>query len=92
MNGVNGVARVTRNTHNGRINRECGPQGAQHEGGTAVIGLLRGNIVVRSGDGEVIIDVAGVGYRVAVTPATAVALMAHEIILRRTVVPALPFV
>jgi Holliday junction DNA helicase RuvA len=40
-----------------------------------VIGLLRGNIVVRSGDGEVIIDVAGVGYRVSVTPATAVALM-----------------
>jgi len=40
-----------------------------------VIGLLRGNIVVRSGDGEVIIDVSGVGYRVSVTPATAVALM-----------------
>jgi Holliday junction DNA helicase RuvA len=40
-----------------------------------VIGLLRGNVVVRSGDGEVIIDVSGVGYRVAVTPATAVALM-----------------
>jgi Holliday junction DNA helicase RuvA len=30
---------------------------------------------MRSGDGEVIIDVSGVGYRVAVTPATAVALM-----------------
>ncbi|MGA2306047.1 MAG: Holliday junction branch migration protein RuvA [Acidimicrobiales bacterium] len=40
-----------------------------------MIGLLRGNIVVRSGDGEVIIDVSGVGYRVSVTPATAVALM-----------------
>jgi Holliday junction DNA helicase RuvA len=40
-----------------------------------MIGLLRGNVVVRSGDGEVIIDVSGVGYRVAVTPATAVALM-----------------
>jgi holliday junction DNA helicase RuvA len=43
-----------------------------------VIGLLRGNIVVRSGDGEVIIDVAGVGYRVSVTPATAVALMTNR--------------
>jgi Holliday junction DNA helicase RuvA len=43
-----------------------------------VIGLLRGNIVVRSGDGEVIIDVSGVGYRVSVTPATAVALMTNR--------------
>jgi Holliday junction DNA helicase RuvA len=43
-----------------------------------VIGLLRGNVVVRSGDGEVIIDVSGVGYRVAVTPATAVALMTNR--------------
>jgi Holliday junction DNA helicase RuvA len=33
---------------------------------------------MRSGDGEVIIDVSGVGYRVAVTPATAVALMAKR--------------
>jgi Holliday junction DNA helicase RuvA len=40
-----------------------------------VIGLLRGNVVLRSADGEVIIDVSGVGYRVSVTPATAVALM-----------------
>ena len=40
-----------------------------------MIGLLRGNVVLRSADGEVIIDVAGVGYRVSVTPATAVALM-----------------
>jgi len=40
-----------------------------------VIGLLRGKVVVRSADGEVIVDVAGVGYRVAVTPATAAALM-----------------
>jgi holliday junction DNA helicase RuvA len=31
--------------------------------------------VVRTGEGEVIVDVAGVGYRVAVTPATAAALM-----------------
>jgi Holliday junction DNA helicase RuvA len=42
-----------------------------------VIGLLRGNVMLRSGDGEVIIDVSGVGYRVAVTPATAVALMVN---------------
>jgi len=41
-----------------------------------VIGLLRGKVVVRSAEGEVIVDVAGVGYRVAVTPATAVGLMA----------------
>jgi len=40
-----------------------------------VIGLLRGNVALRSAEGEVIIDVSGVGYRVAVTPATAVALM-----------------
>jgi Holliday junction DNA helicase RuvA len=36
---------------------------------------LRGNVALRSADGEVIIDVGGVGYRVAVTPATAAALM-----------------
>jgi Holliday junction DNA helicase RuvA len=40
-----------------------------------VIGLLRGAVVVRTGEGEVIIDVGGVGYRVAVTPATAAALV-----------------
>jgi Holliday junction DNA helicase RuvA len=40
-----------------------------------VIGLLRGAVVVRSGEGEVIIDVGGVGYRVAVTPATASSLV-----------------
>ncbi len=39
-----------------------------------MIGLLRGAVVLRTGEGEVIIDVAGVGYRVAVTPATAAAL------------------
>jgi holliday junction DNA helicase RuvA len=39
-----------------------------------VIGLLRGAVVVRSGEGEVIVDVGGVGYRVAVTPATAASL------------------
>ena len=43
-----------------------------------MIGLLRGNIVVRSGDGEVIIDVNGVGYRVSVTPSTAVSLMTNR--------------
>jgi Holliday junction DNA helicase RuvA len=32
-------------------------------------------VVVRSGEGEVIVDVGGVGYRVAVTPATAAALV-----------------
>jgi holliday junction DNA helicase RuvA len=40
-----------------------------------VIGLLRGTVGVRTGEGEVIIDVGGVGYRVAVTPATAAALV-----------------
>ena len=40
-----------------------------------MIGLLRGPVVVRSGEGEVIVDVGGVGYRVAVTPATAAALV-----------------
>ena len=40
-----------------------------------MIGLLRGAVVVRTGEGEVIIDVGGVGYRVAVTPATAAGLV-----------------
>jgi holliday junction DNA helicase RuvA len=40
-----------------------------------VIGLLRGAVVVRTGEGEVIIDVGGVGYRVAVTPSTAAVLV-----------------
>jgi Holliday junction DNA helicase RuvA len=40
-----------------------------------VIGLLRGAVVVRTGEGEVIVDVGGVGYRVAVTPATAATLV-----------------
>ena len=40
-----------------------------------MIGLLRGAVVVRTGEGEVIIDVGGVGYRVAVTPATAAVLV-----------------
>jgi holliday junction DNA helicase RuvA len=39
-----------------------------------VIGLLRGSTVLRTGESEVIVDVGGVGYRVTVTPATAVAL------------------
>jgi Holliday junction DNA helicase RuvA len=42
-----------------------------------VIGLLRGTVVLRSAEGEVIVDVSGVGYRVAVTPSTAVALMVN---------------
>jgi holliday junction DNA helicase RuvA len=41
-----------------------------------VIGLLRGPVVLRTGEGEVIVDVAGVGYRVTVTPATAASLIA----------------
>jgi Holliday junction DNA helicase RuvA len=41
-----------------------------------VIGLLRGPVVLRSAEGEVIVDVSGVGYRVAVTPASAATLMA----------------
>ena len=40
-----------------------------------MIGLLRGAVVVRTGEGEVIIDVGGVGYRVAVTPSTAAVLV-----------------
>jgi Holliday junction DNA helicase RuvA len=40
-----------------------------------VIGQLRGAVVVRTGEGEVIVDVGGVGYRVAVTPATAATLV-----------------
>ncbi len=41
-----------------------------------MIGLLRGTVVLRTGECEVIVDVAGVGYRVTVTPATAAALVA----------------
>ena len=41
-----------------------------------MIGLLRGPTVLRSAQGEVIVDVGGVGYRVSVTPATAATLMA----------------
>ena len=40
-----------------------------------MIGMLRGRVVLRSAEGEVIMDVAGVGYRVTVTPSTAAALM-----------------
>jgi Holliday junction DNA helicase RuvA len=40
-----------------------------------MIGLLRGAVALRSAEGEVIVDVGGVGYRVTVTPATAAALM-----------------
>jgi Holliday junction DNA helicase RuvA len=39
-----------------------------------MIGRLRGTLVHRSARGEVMLDVAGVGYRIAVSPATAVAL------------------
>jgi holliday junction DNA helicase RuvA len=40
-----------------------------------VIGLLRGPAVLRTGEGEIIVDVSGVGYRVTVTPATAALLV-----------------
>ncbi|MHB1585134.1 MAG: Holliday junction branch migration protein RuvA [Acidimicrobiales bacterium] len=36
-----------------------------------MIGSLRGTVAARTGDGEVVVDVGGVGYRVAVTTATA---------------------
>jgi Holliday junction DNA helicase RuvA len=39
-----------------------------------MIGLLRGSLAARTGSGEVIVDVGGVGYRVAVTSATAATL------------------
>ena len=41
-----------------------------------MIGLLRGPVVLRTGECEVIIDVGGVGYRVSVTPSTAATLVA----------------
>jgi Holliday junction DNA helicase RuvA len=41
-----------------------------------VIGLLRGPVVLRTGECEVIVDVAGVGYRVSVTPSAAATLVA----------------
>lgn len=39
-----------------------------------MIGRLRGTLAHRSPKGEVVIDVGGVGYRISVSPATAVAL------------------
>jgi Holliday junction DNA helicase RuvA len=39
-----------------------------------MIGRLRGLLVHRSHRGEVVLDVGGVGYRISVSPATAVAL------------------
>lgn len=41
-----------------------------------MIGLLRGPVVLRTGECEVIVDAAGVGYRVAVTPSAATTLVA----------------
>jgi Holliday junction DNA helicase RuvA len=41
-----------------------------------MIGLLRGPVVLRTAECEVIVDVAGVGYRVTVTPSAAATLMA----------------
>lgn len=37
-----------------------------------MIGSLRGTLVERAGDGELLVEVAGVGYRVTVTPTTVV--------------------
>jgi len=37
-----------------------------------VIGSLRGRLLERWGDGEVLVEVAGVGYRVTVTPSTVI--------------------
>lgn len=39
-----------------------------------MIGSLRGTLLDRTTDGEVLVEVAGVGYRVAVSPTTAVQL------------------
>jgi len=39
-----------------------------------MIGSLRGTLLERWGEGEVLVEVAGVGYRVAVTPTTVVEL------------------
>ena len=41
-----------------------------------MIGLLRGPVVLWTGECEVIVDVAGVGYRVTVTPSAAATLVA----------------
>jgi holliday junction DNA helicase RuvA len=41
-----------------------------------MIGLLRGPVVLRTGECEVIVDVAGIGYRVSVTPSAAATLVA----------------
>ena len=49
---------------------------ARTKGKRDMIGLLRGPVVLRTGECEVIVDVAGVGYRVTVTPATAATLVA----------------
>ena len=39
-----------------------------------MIGSLRGSVAARTGSGELIVEVGGVGYRVSVTPATVAAL------------------
>ena len=45
----------------------------RERGRTVVIGSLRGALLER-GDGEVLVEVAGIGYRVTVSPSTAVTL------------------
>jgi Holliday junction DNA helicase RuvA len=37
-----------------------------------MIGALRGTLLERWGDGELLVDVGGIGYRVTVTPTTVV--------------------
>ena len=41
------------------------------DGGRPMIGSLRGTLLERGADGEVLVEVGGVGYRVTVTPRTA---------------------
>jgi len=48
-----------------------------------VIGMLRGTLATRSGDGEVVVDVGGVGYRVTVTAPAAASMgpVGSEVVL-----------
>ncbi|MEA2900576.1 MAG: holliday junction helicase RuvA, partial [Actinomycetota bacterium] len=50
------------------------PIQCRSSGGSPMIGRLRGALVHRSLRGEVMLDVGGVGYRISVSPSTAVAL------------------
>lgn len=46
-----------------------------------MIGSLRGRLLDRSSDGELLVEVGGIGYRVQVTPSTAIALSGDEILV-----------